>query len=156
MKQRGQEPVLKHSRWCLLKRRHYLSGSQREKLASLLPYNLRTIKAYLMKEEFQQFWDYASPWWAGVFLDAWCRRAMLSKIEPVKRVARMLRNHRELILNWFRARKEFSSGVVEGLNGKARVSTKMAYGFGTFKTLQTVLYHRLGDLPQPHFTHEFF
>ena len=156
MNRRGLEPLLKHSRWCLLKRRHYLTGRQREKLSSLLPYNLRTIKTYLMKEEFQQFWDYVSPWWAGVFLDAWCRRAMYSQIEPVKKVARMLRSHRELILNWFRARKEFSSGVVEGLNGKAKLSTKMAYGFGTFKTLDTVLYHRLGDLPRPKFTHEFF
>jgi len=136
MKRRGVEPLLHHSRWCLLKRRHYLTGRQREKLASLLPYNLKTIKAYLMKEEFHQFWDYKTPWWAGVFLDAWCRRAMYSRIEPIKAVARMLRGHRELILNWFRAKKEISSGVVEGLNNKAKLSTKMAYGFGTFKTLQ--------------------
>ncbi|MCL5269132.1 MAG: ISL3 family transposase [bacterium] len=156
MKRRGLEPLLAHSRWCLLRHDHYLTGRQREKLVSLLPYNLRTVKAYLMKEEFHQFWDYVSNWWAGVFLDAWCRRAMLSKIEPVKRVARMLRGHRELILNWFRAKKEFSSGAVEGLNNKAKLSTKMAYGYGAFKTLDTVLYHRLGDLHQPHFTHEFF
>lgn len=156
MKRRGLEPLLHHSRWCLLKRRHYLTGRQRDKLASLLPYNLRTVKAYLMKEEFQQFWEYVSPWYAGLFLNAWCRRAMYSKIEPIKKVARMLRGHHELILNWFRAKKEFSSGVVEGLNNKAKLSTKMAYGFGTFQTLQTVLYHRLGDLPEPEFTHKFF
>ena len=81
---------------------------------------------------------------------------MYSKIEPIKEVARMLRNHRELILNWFRAKKEFSSGVVEGLNNKAKLSTRMAYGFGSFRTLEIVLYHRLGDLPEPEFTHRFF
>lgn len=156
MKRRGLEPLLHHSRWCLLKRPSNLSEAQEGKLESLLPYNLRTIKAYLMKEEFQQFWEYISPHWAGVFLDAWCRRAMYSKIEPVKKVARMLRGHRELILNWFRAKKEFSSGVVEGLNNKAKLSTKMAYGFGTFKGLEIALYHRLGDLPEPEFTHRFF
>jgi len=156
MKRKGLEPVLHHSRWCLLKRRSNLTEKQSVKLESLLPYNLRTIKAYLMKEEFQQFWEYVSPHWAGLFMDAWCQRAMYSRIEPVKKVARMLRNHRPLILNWFRAQKEFSSGVVEGLNNKAKLSTKMAYGFGTFKGLEMALYHRLGDLPEPKSTHRFF
>ncbi len=109
-----------------------------------------------MKEEFQQFWDYVSPWWAGAFLDGWCRRASYSQIELVKRVARMLRGHRGLILNWFRARNAFFSGGVEGFNGKARVSTEMACGFATFKNLQTVLDHRLGDLPEPEFTNVVF
>ena len=156
MKRKGLEPVLKRSRWCLLKRKPNLTDKQEMKLESLLPYNLRTVKTYLLKEEFQQFWEYVSPWWAGSFLDAWCRKAMYSKIEPVKKVARMLRSHRELILNWFRAQKEFSSGVVEGLNNKAKLSTRMAYGFGSFRTLEIVLYHRLGDLPEPEFTHRFF
>ena len=156
MKRKGLEPLLHHSRWCLLKRKPKLTEKQEGKLESLLPYNLRTVKTYLMKEEFQQFWEYVSPHWAGVFLDRWCRKVMYSKIEPIKKVARMLRGHRELILNWFRARKEFSSGAVEGLNNKAKLSTKMAYGFGSFKTLEIVLYHRLGDLPEPEFTHKFF
>jgi transposase len=156
MKRKELEPLLHKSRWCLLKRGSNLTGRQHNKLESLLPYNLRTVKAYLMKEEFQQFWEYVSPPWAGRFLDAWCRRAMYSRIEPVKRVVRMLRSHRELILNWFRSKKEFSSGVVEGLNNKAKLSTKMAYGYGTFKTLKIALYHRLGDRPEPEFTHRFF
>ena len=156
MKSQGLEPILSKSRWCLLKRVTNLTGKQASKLEDLLQYNLKTVKVYLMKEEFQLFWQYVSPSWAGKFLDAWCRRAMTSKIEPIKEVARMLRNHRELILNWFRAKKEFSSGVVEGLNNKAKLSTRMAYGYGSFKTLELVLYHRLGDLPEPKFTHELF
>ena len=156
MKRRGLKPILARSRWCLLKRVSNLTLRQAAKLEDLLQYNLQTVKAYLMKEEFQLFWEYVSPHWAGRFLDAWCRRAMASKIEPIKEVARMLRAHRGLILNWFRAKKEFSSGVVEGLNNKAKLSTRMAYGFGSFQTLEIVLYHRLGDLPEPIFTHRFF
>ena len=156
MKRKGLEPILKRSRWCLLKRVANLTLKQWTKLEDLLQYNLKTVKAYLMKEEFQLFWDYVSPWWAGKFLDAWCQRAMYSKIEPIKDVAKMLRNHRGLIMNWFRAKKEFSCGVVEGMNNKAKLSARMAYGFGSFRTLEIVLYHRLGDLPEPEFTHEFF
>jgi transposase len=156
LKRKGLEPLLHKSRWCLLKRMANLTVTQFAKLKELRSYNLKTMTAWLMKEDFQQFWEYVTPHWAGLFLDAWCRRAMYSKIEPVKKVARMLRGHRELILNWFRAKKEFSSGVVEGLNNKAKLSTKMAYGFGTFKGLEIALYHRLGDLPEPEFTHRFF
>ena len=73
-----------------------------------------------------------------------------------KKAARMVRRHRQLILNWFVAKKAFSSGVVEGLNGKAKGTTRNAYGFRTFKTLEIALYHSLGALPQPEFTHRFF
>ena len=107
-------------------------------------------------EEFQFFWEYKSAWWAGEFLDQWCSRTMRSRIEPMQNVARMLHRLRSLILNWFRAKKEFSSGVVEGLNNKAKLTTKRAYGFGTYKMLEIALYHTLADLPGPKVTHEFF
>ena len=107
------------------------------------------VRAYLLKEDFQFFWQYTSAAWAGKFLDQWCARAMRSRLKAMKRVARMLRRHRELILNWFRARKAISAGAVEGLNNKAKVGTKQAYGFHTYSCLETALYHRLGDLPEP-------
>lgn len=156
LERNGYVPVLKKSRWLFLKRRENLTDTQEISLAELLAYNLKTIRSYLLKEDFQSFWEYRSPYWAGVFLDRWCDRVMRSRIEPMKKVARMLRRHRALILNWFRARKEFSSGIVEGLNGKAKVATRKAYGFKRFKTLELALYHNLGALPEPEVTHKFF
>src|SRR5206468_4698904 len=105
---------LKHTRWCLLKRKQNLTPDQRFRLRDLLHYNLRTVRAYLLKEDFQQFWDYDSPTWAGKFLDDWCRQAMRSQIEPMKKIVRMLRSHRDLILNYFKARKVISSGNDRG------------------------------------------
>ncbi len=67
------------------------------------------MRAYLPKEDFQQFWEYESPAWAAKFLDAWCVRAMRSKIDPAKKFARTVRRHRELLLDYFRARKHFSA-----------------------------------------------
>jgi transposase len=151
----GREPVLKGTRFCLLKRPENLTATQEVKLAELLRYNLATVRAYLLKEDFQLFWTYISPAWAGKFLDAWCTRTMRSRLEPMKRVARMLRNHRELILNWFRARGEISAGAVEGLNNKLKVTTRKAYGFRTLKAAQIALYHTLGALPEPESTHRF-
>lgn len=103
----------------------------------------------------QQFWEYNSPAWAGKFLDQWCTRAMRSKIEPMKKIARMLRDKRQLILNWFVAEGQLSSGIVEGFNNRLKLITRKSYGFRTQEAYETALYHNLGALPKPEFTHEF-
>ena len=155
MRAAGHE-ILKHTRWCLLKRKKNLTPDQRFRLRDLLLYNLRTVRAYLLKEDFQQFWDYDSPTWAGKFLDDWCRQTMRSRIEPMKKIVRMLRSHRDLILNYFKARKVISSGIIEGLNNKAKVTMRKSYGFRTFRVTELALYHTLGKLPEPEIAHRFY
>jgi transposase len=156
MAQEGHEPLLKKSRWCILKRKANLTSQQKFRLRDLLRYNLQTVRAYLLKEDFQRFWDYNSPTWAGRYLDFWCQETMRSRIEPMKKIAKTLRAHRELILNYFKAKKQFSSGVVEGLNNKVKVTMRKSYGFRTFRITELALYHALGKLPEPKLTHEFF
>ena len=155
LKAKGLAPILTHSRWCLLKRPENLTSKQEVKLSDLLRCNLQAVRSYLLKEDFQFFWDYVSPFWAGEFLDLWCKRVMRSRIEPMKKVARMLRSHRELLLNWFRARKTISGGVIEGLNNKLKLTTKKSYGFRTFRVAEIALYHTLGALSEPEWTHRF-
>ncbi len=84
LRQDGYEPVLTKTRWPLLKRPENLSQTQESKLTDLPGYNLKSVRSYLLKEEFQQFWTYVSPYWAGQFLDKWCTKTMRSKIEPMK------------------------------------------------------------------------
>jgi transposase len=156
MKADGYEPVLKQSRWCLLKRPENLSDKQTVKLSELLKYNLRSVRAHLLREDFQRFWEYVSPGWAGRFLDQWCGRTMRSQWEPMKKVARTLRNHRGLILNWFRAKGALSSGVVEGLHNKVKLTTRKSYGFRTYEAVEIALYHNLAALPEPKFAHRFW
>ncbi len=155
LKAKGRVPVLTRTRWLLLKRPENLTGQQEVRLAELLRYNLRSVRAYLLKEDFQFFWNYVSPYWAGQFLDRWCTTTLRSRIEPMKKVARMLRRHRPLLLNWFRAKGQVSAGTVEGFNGKARVITRRAFGFRTYSAIEAALYHALGALPEPNFTHRF-
>jgi hypothetical protein len=101
MKADGYEPVLKQSRWCLLKRPENLTENQKLKLKDLVRYNLQSVRAYLLKEDFGQLWNYESTAWAAKFLDQSCHQVMRSRIEPMKKVARTLRAHRDLILNYF-------------------------------------------------------
>ena len=77
LKAQGYEPVLTKSRWLLLKRPENLTEQQESKLSELLRYNLRSIRSYLLKEEFQFFWAYQSPYWAGQFMDKWCTKTMI-------------------------------------------------------------------------------
>jgi transposase len=155
LKSKGMSPILTHSRWCLLKRPENLTSKQEIKLRDLLRCNLKAVRSYLLKEDFQFFWEYLSPFWAGEFLDLWCTRVMRSRIEPMKKVARMLRSHRELLLNWFRAKKTISGGVIEGFNNRLKLTTRKAYGFRTFRAAEVALYHTLGNLPEPECTHRF-
>ena len=74
----GYEAVLTKSRWLLLHHRKNLKQDKEVTLKELLKYNLKTMKAYLLKEEFQNLWEYSSPVWAGKFLDNWCKRVMKS------------------------------------------------------------------------------
>ena len=133
MKEEGYEPLLTKTRWLLLKRERNLTEKQEVKLRDLIQYNLKSIRAYLLKEDFQQLWDYISPAWAGKFIDRWVKREMLSKIEPMKKETRTIRKHKDLILNYFTAKKAFSSGIVEGLNNKVKLTMRKSYGFRTFK-----------------------
>jgi len=153
---KGKPVILKHSRWCFLKNPKNLTDNQKVKLKDLLKCNLKTIRAYLLKEDFQDFWTYTSPAWAGKFLDQWCTQVMRSKLEPMKKVAKTIRAHRQLILNWFEAKNVISLGAVEGQNNKAKVVIRKSYGFKTSDMLKIALYHKLGKLPVPELAHEYF
>ena len=155
LRERGRQPLLTRARWVLLKRRANHTREQRARLRELVQHNLRAVRAMLRREWFDDFWHYRSLDWAGAFLDEWCVQVMRSRLEPMKKVARMLRRHRELLLNWFRARGAISAAIVEGFNNKAKLTTRKAYGFRSYRCLEIALYHTLGHLPEPEATHRF-
>lgn len=152
----GYEPVLKNTRWLIAKRPENLTDKQKPRLQELLSYNLKSVRAYLLREDFQQFWEYISPAWAKKFLNEWIRKAMVSKIKPMKKVALTLRRHQELIINWFLTKRQYSSGIVEAINATAKMTIRTAHGFRRFETMKYALFHRLGELPVPETTHKFF
>jgi len=155
LKAKGKQPILAKSRWCLLKRPNKLTEKQTVKLKELLACNLKTIRAYLLKEDFQRFWQYKRAAWAEKFLNEWCKRTMRSRLPPMKKMAKMLRAHKGLLLNWFRAREKIALGAVEGLNNKAKVTCRRSYGFRNYEVLKVALYHTLGHLPERECTHRF-
>jgi transposase len=156
LKQDGYEPILSKSRWCILKSKKKHTTAQKTKLRDLLSYNLKTIRCFLHKESFQHFWSYKTKWGAKRFLNAWITQAMRSKLPELKKVAKRLRRHQELLLNYFSFKERFSNGIVEGFNLKAKLTMRKSYGFKTFKSIEIALYHALGKLPEPVVAHRFW
>jgi len=149
--------ILKNTRWCFLKKLKNLTSSQKLKLNDVMRFDLLTVRAYNLAQIFGALWEHRSPTWAGWFIDGWTANVMRSRIPALKKFARTLRNHKPLILNWFRAKGLVSSAVVEALNSNAKFAIRTARGFRTFDALETALFHRPGQLPEPIlFTHRFW
>jgi transposase len=108
MAEAGLDPLLKKTRWIFLKNRRNWTRKEKQKAANLQHANLRSFRAFVLVETFNHFWNYKSPTWAGKFLDQWCRKVAWSKLEPLNTKARTLKEHRPLLLNYFKARKAYS------------------------------------------------
>jgi len=100
---------LKNSRWLFLKKKKRVRGAARVRLREILGMNLRTVKAYLLKEDFDHLWTYKCPHWASTVTDEWTRDVMRHRSLPeLKKFARTIRENKELNLNYFHAQKAFS------------------------------------------------
>ena len=154
--QAGLKPRLKKLRWALLKNRKNWTLSEHRRMIELEHSGLASLRAYWLVAAFEHFWGYVSPTWAGKFLKGWCQRVRRSRLQPLKTVAASLAKHRELLLNYFRAKKVISGGVIEGLNNKVKVTFRRSYGFRTDKAREIALFHVLGKLPEPEIIHGFF
>ena len=154
--QAGLAPRLKKLRWALLKNRQNWTRSERRRMGDLARSGLASLRAYWLVAAFEHFWGYVSPTWAGKFLDGWCQRVRRSRLQPLKTVAASLQEHRGVLLNYFRAKKAISGGVIEGLNNKVKVTFRKSYGFRTDKAREIALFHVLGKLPEPEVTHGFY
>lgn len=148
--------VLKGLKYVFLKRPENLTERQQEQLQKVMnKKQLKTVRAWLWKEKFQLFWEYTSPYWARRYLKRWCKGAMRSRLKPVKKFVGTIKRHEDLIMNWFTAKKVYSSGAVEGMNRKINLVTRKSYGFRSFEVLKIALFHTLGHLPEPEVTHRF-
>jgi hypothetical protein len=86
------------------------------------------IDAPLLKEAFQQLWDYNSPAWAGKFLDEWCRQTMRSRIEPMKKIAPFPPPAPRVDPQLLPGAKADFQWHSRGLNNKAKVTMRKSYG----------------------------
>jgi len=142
-----EKATFKGTRWLVLKNPWNLSGSQKERLSTLVRWNTPLVRAWYLKEAFQLFWTYRQPKRAQDYLDKWMSSAMRSKLEPFKKFVRMLRSHLDGVLAWTKTR--LSNGAVEGMNNKIKSISHRSFGFRSAKNYIAAIYHGCARLPLP-------
>ncbi len=120
--------LIKGSRWLLLKNAGNITEEKdRVRLAELLKANRKLMTVYVLKDDLKELWSYRHTGYARQFWEDWRRRALRSRIEPLKAFARRLEGYLPGILS--HCRFPLHTSVLEGINNKIKVIKRMAYGF---------------------------
>lgn len=139
--------AIKRTRFLLLKNPWNLTPDEKERLSTLVRWNLPVVRAYYLKEAFQMFWDYRQPARAEAHLRRWMHSAMRSRLKPFQDFVRLLRAHLPGILAWTRSR--LSNGAVEGMNNKIKLVSHRSFGFRDARNFMAAIYHTCAQLPLP-------
>jgi len=141
---RRGDHTLKGTRFMWLYAEENLPDSYRPTLEAMKSLNLKVGRAWALKETLRELWEYRSAAWARDFFDRWFGWARRSKLEPIKRVASMLKRRIENILTYCKHR--ITQGVAEGLNSKIMAIKRYACGFRNERHFETAIYFHCGGL----------
>ena len=123
-----QRKFIKGQKYVLLSHKENLSPEGKKSLQLLLKANKRLNTAYLLREQFDQLWDYKSEPWARKFFDNWKAQLRWQRLEPYEKFAKMIERHWDGIAAYCKPENKVALGFVEGLNNKIRVIQRRAYG----------------------------
>ena len=141
----------KHLRWALLRNPWNVTPAEHERLATLPKQNRVLYRAYLLKESLAGIYRslYTTPW-AKRRLNEWIAWAVRSRLVPFRRVAHTLRRYFDGVLAYFET--GYTTSRAEGLNNKARLATRQAYGFHSADAVRAMIELRCSglDIRLPH------
>lgn len=136
---------LKGSKYIFLKNPENLTEKEKKKFESISNQNLKTLRAYHIRLEFQKnFWKSATREDAEKYLKKWYFWITHSKLKPMKELAKTIKRHWNGILNYFYSR--ITNGILEGINSQIQAIKRAARGFKNLDNFKTAIYHRLGRL----------
>ena len=140
------DPSLKGLRWSLLKDRSRLSAEAAADLEGVIARltTVRTARAWVYKEQLREILERKQINVVRAMLKHWCTCVMRSKVEPMKAVAAMVRNHLEGIVAWAQTRQ--TNGFLEAINGLFQATKRRARGFTRMSTIRTVIFLIAGKL----------
>jgi transposase len=138
------DDTLKGTKYLWLYAQRNLPDEQKPRLAELRRGHLKVARAWALKEALLHLWTYASEGWARRFFAGWYGWARRSALEPVKKVAWMIRQHLDQIMSYHR--HHVTNGVAEGLNSKIMTIKRKACGFRSKENFKTAIYFHCGGL----------
>lgn len=139
--------ALKGLRWLLYRHSSTRSRKDTRTLKALEKANNRIYRAWRLKDEFEQFWDYNAPWAAERFIKGWIKSTMRSRLEPMKKFVRTLRKHYDGVMAFIGTR--LTNAVGEGLNRIVKIVKNRASGFRTLSAFTDMIYLTVGDMDIP-------
>ena len=141
-----RDPDLKGLRWALLKDRDRLSNARRADLDALLTHltTKRTARAWQYREDLREILQRKQVNVVRAMLCQWCTNVMRSKVELMKAVAAMIRNHLDGIVAW--AQSRLTNGFLEAINGLFQAAKRKARGYKRFSTIRTMIFLIAGKL----------
>jgi len=119
--------VVKGKRWLLLSRWVHLNTHKKRQLNALFALNRRVMKAYLLKESLDRLWSYTYEGAMLRYLKSWIDQLRWQRLKPMEKLARMLLDHLEGILNYCRIKVPM--GVVEAVNGNIKALLRRGRGY---------------------------
>lgn len=131
--------ALKRTRFALLRNPRHINEKDRDAIARVVATNRRLTRAYQLRVDFEQLWECPNEWKADAFVTKWTRAALRSRLEPLRKFARTVRNHIDGILMFFRYPGQ-TSGLAEGMNNKIKLLIHKAYGFHNVPALIAMVY----------------
>ena len=137
-------PELKYSRYLWLMNERRLSIEQGLSLEALSRMNLKTARAYRIRLAFQEIFSCPSRDWGELVLNSWYSWAIRSRLEPIKKVARTVKQHRDGILRWFDSK--IANGIIEGINSLVQAAKAKARGYRTLRNLMAITYLIAGKI----------
>jgi transposase len=123
-----ERKFIKGQRYTLLSNKENLTIEGKRSLKTLLKANRRLHKAYLLKESFEQLWDYSYPGAARTFFNNWKESLKWQRLTPFEEFAELVERHWDGIASYCHPEAKVSLGFMEGLNNKIRVIQRRAYG----------------------------
>ena len=118
--------ILKGTKFFWLFAEENLPEKMVERFAFLRDSNLKTGRAWAIKESLRDLWTYRRRGWAELFWRRWYFWATHCRLQPVSKAARLIRNHLENVLTYFDHR--ITNAVSEGLNSKIQTVKKTPTG----------------------------
>jgi transposase len=135
---------LKRTKYLWLRNPDRMSAKQWREFAPLRDSRLQVARAWAIKEAAMVLWGYVRRGWAEHMWERWYRWAIRSRLEPIKRVARMIKRHWEGVIN--AATTDVTNARAEALNSRIQWVKRMACGFRNRKNFRNAIYFHLGGL----------
>jgi transposase len=138
--------LLKGTKYIWLKNYDNLTKKQKEQLNELAisNMNIKTIRAYNIRQSFQDIYQAKTKEEFITYLNKWYYWATHSRLEPIVKVAKIVKRHWDGILKWYESR--INNGILEGLNSVIQAAKSKARGYKTFKNYKIIVYLLTGKL----------